>query len=146
MKWDQFDAVVEKYRLYLQDVSRSFEVAKDPRFCWTLGVWAAAGVEIDYVTVSVRSLDAMVRSRAEAGWLRLKSAEEARIWTVYGLGLCMTAIVDHRLDHSIIRFPDYLENPDELYSALRFPRPTTKETFMRAFDRVTNPDLVHDER
>ncbi len=146
MRWDRVEDVVENHRSALQALAGSYDVVKDPRFCWTLDVWAAAGVEIDRVLVCVRSLDASMRSRHQAGHLELFSGGEARTWTVYGLGLCMTAIVNHRLAFEVLRFPDFLTDPEKLYGKLSFPRPVSRQSFVRAFEQVVRPDLVHDQR
>ena len=146
MRWDRFEDVVEKHRTALQALADSYDVMKDPRFCWTLDVWAAAGVEIDRVLLCVRALDASIRSRYAAGHLELVSGGEARTWTVYGLGLCMTAIANHRLAFRVLRFPDFLTDPEKLYGELSFPRPVSRQSFMQVFERVVRPELVHDQR
>ena len=144
MRWDRFQQVVEKHRSYLHEVAREREVVKDPRFMWTLGIWAAAGVEIDHVLVCVRPLNAMIKSRAAAGHLSYHPQAETRTALVYGLGLCMTAIYDNRFPHSIQQFPDFLEHTDQLYEALKFPTPISHVEFMEAFRRVACNELVHD--
>lgn len=145
-RWDRFDEVVEKYRPTLHRIAASHDVVKDPRFCWTLGVWAAAGVEIEQVIVCLRALEAVVESKGAIGSLPFRSEESAKDSLVYGLGLCMTALYDHRLPHIIIRFPDFLEAPHRLYDDLTFPQPVSEHAFREVVDRVVQPELVHDRR
>jgi len=121
-------------------------VAKDPRFCWTMAVWAAAGASIDHVVISVRAMDAIVDSRVAAGHLRFGPRHVAVNELVHGLGLCVAAVVDHRLPYSVVRFPDYLDDPGGLYAALAFPGEVDEERFTAAAHAVVRRDLVHDWR
>jgi len=144
MRWDKLDEVIERFGPELRRVAQSRDVAKDPRFLWTLGTWADAGAAIDHVVICIRSLDAMIKSRVAAGHLRFMSRAEARTSIVYGLGLCMSALYDHKLSYSIQRFPDFLDDPDQLYRALRFPQQVSRADFQTAFERIVDRDLVHD--
>lgn len=145
-RWDRLSEVVEKHRAALQEIARTHRVVKDPRFSWTLAVWAAAGAEIEHVVVCVRSLDAMVRSRTAAGHGRGRTSDSARDSFAYGLGLCMSVIYEYDLPHRVIRFPDFLQQPDDLYEALRFPKPVSRERFLEVFGRAVRWDLVHQQR
>ena len=142
VRWGRFDQVVRRHRRAIHDLSVSRGVAKDPRFCWTLGVWAAAGAPIDHVLVSLRAIDAVVRSRIALGHLAPASAEAARNALTYAVGLCLLAVHEHRLDHAVVRFPDFLRDPGSLYAAMRFPEPVPRERFDEAFARVAEPDRV----
>lgn len=146
MRWDRFDDVVKKYGPELRELSRAHEVVKDPQFCWTLGVWAAAGVEIEHVLICIRSLDAMVQSRIAAGHLRFRSKDGPKNSFVYGLGLCMMALYDYQLAYNIVRFPDFIEDPEQLFAAIQFPRPVSHDQFLRTIAQVKRPELVHDKR
>ena len=146
ISWESFDEIVEARRAALTEMARRFQVAKDPYFCWTLAAWAAAGAQIEHVLVCVRNFDAMVESRFAAGQLFFSSRSGAKNSFAYGLGLCMMAIYEHRLSHSVVRFPDFLKEPVSLFEALRFPTPVTYERFHEAFSRIVAADLVHDFR
>lgn len=142
-RWERFDRIVEKYRPRILELSRTRPVVKDPRFSWTLRVWAAAGAPIDHVLVTVRPLEAMLESRLKTGLHTLLSTDDIRHTFIYGLGTCMTAIYEFGLDYDVVRFPGFLSNPEELYEAMRFPEPLSYEEFERGFRKVVDPDLVH---
>lgn len=146
ISWEGFEAVVETRKAALVEMASRFQVVKDPYFSWTLAVWAAAGAQIDHVLVCIRNLDAMVESRFAAGQLFFSSRSGAKNSFIYGLGLCMMAIHEHRFSYSVVRFPDFLDEPASLYAALRFPAPVTYDQFQEAFSRVASADLVHDSR
>jgi hypothetical protein len=146
LDWDRLPDVLSGQGARLRELAAARRVVKDPRFSWTLGVWAAAGVGVEHVLVCVRSLEAVVRSRVEAGWLERRSEVGARNWFAYGLGLCLSACQDHRLEHSVVRFPDFLEEPEALFGALRFPEPVSREDFLRVFSGLVRPELVRDRR
>lgn len=146
VRWDCVDDLAAKYRSTLHEIAGSHEVVKDPRFCWTLGVWAAAGVEIEHVLLCTRSLDAMVQSRVTARHYQGRSDASIKDSIAYGLGICITVLYDYRLPHRFIRFPDFLEDPDELYAAFKFPRAVTRDDFLKVVAKLARSDLVHDSR
>lgn len=141
-RWERFDEIVEKYRPRILELSRTRPVVKDPRFSWTLRVWGAAGADIEHVLVTTRPLEAMLGSRVQTGLHALLSPEDIRHTLIYGLGSCLTAIYEFGLDHDVVRFPEFLSDPEGLYRAMRFPEPVSYETFERGFRKVIDPDLV----
>ncbi|HEX2031443.1 MAG TPA: hypothetical protein VHL78_08595, partial [Actinomycetota bacterium] len=140
VRWERFDGVVRRYRAAIGEVAASRAVAKDPRFCWTLGVWAAAGAPIDHVLVSLRAIDEVVRSRIALGHLAPGAAAGARNALTYAVGLCLLAAREHRLEHAVVWFPDFLRDPAGLFAAMRFPEPVPRQRFDEAFARVVDPD------
>ena len=62
----------------------------------------------------------------------------------YGIGLCLSTIYEHRLSHNLIRFPDFLDHPEKLFCALRFPMEVTKEEFLQVFESIVRREFVHD--
>ncbi len=119
--WARFDEVVARSSPSLRAIADRHEVVKDPRFCLTLGVWAASGLPIEHVLVCVRSFD-----------------------LAYQLGMCLAACHDYRIPHDVVRFPDFLDHPDVMYETMRFPRPVPRERFLEVFARETRLDLVHE--
>jgi hypothetical protein len=144
--WERFDDTVSRLRPVLHEVARNRPVAKDPRFSWTLPVWVAAEVPIEHVVVCVRSVDAVIDRRMHYKWIPPRSRVAAKNWFVFGLGVCMTTIYDYRLSHGMLRFPGFVDDPDEVFAALRFPEEVTRERFGEAFARSVRRDLVHDHR
>ncbi|MBI5288889.1 MAG: hypothetical protein HY873_07945 [Chloroflexi bacterium] len=144
--WDRVDAVVDRHAARLLELGASHPVVKDPRFCWTLGIWAAAGVSVEHVLLCVRNLDAMVASRVRARQVAFKSIGVAKNSFVYGMGLCLASLHDYRIPYDIVQFPDFLERPDTLYEHMRFPRPVDRQEFLAAVARLRREDLVHDRR
>jgi hypothetical protein len=143
LRWERMDQVVEKYRPALIDLSRSYPVAKDPRFCFTLPVWIAAGIDIDHVLMAVRSFNGIVNSMTS---IRHPFHSEGVVKNIlaYGIGLCLSTIYEHRLSHNLIRFPDFLDHPEKLFCALRFPMEVTKEEFLQVFESIVRREFVHD--
>lgn len=146
VRWQRFDSVVRGLAPRLVAVARARTVAKDPRFCWTLGTWAAAGAPIDHVLVCLRNVDSVIGSRVRLGDLSPGSWSASRNAMIMAAGMCLTSIHDHGLEHAILRFPAFLDEPRRLYEVMRFPGPVPWETFSDAFDRVTDRGRVHDWR
>lgn len=142
--WEKFGGVVSKYQATLREISQSHEVVKDPRFSWTLMVWAAAGAQIDHVVVCIRALDSMVRSRLAAGHLETQLLGEAKNSLIYGMGMCLSALYGYDIPHSIIKFPMFLDDAAYLYKALQFPKHVEYKHFMKAFDHIIDRSKVHE--
>jgi hypothetical protein len=146
MDWSKLDAVVQEHGERLRTLSAKTEVVKDPRFCWTLQAWLAAGASISGVILALRPLDAMVESRIRVGMI----PEESRVWAknrfAYGIGLVMAAATEYRVPVTIVRFPDFLDDPDDLYRRLPLPEARSREQFHAAFVSVHDASLVHDRR
>lgn len=146
MPWDRFDEIVASHGPRLVELASTRPVCKDPRFRWTLGFWLAAGAPIEHVLLCVRNTEAVVQSRNKAGHFAFRTPSAARNSVTYSLGLCLSWIYDYRLDHGIVRFPDFVHSPSDLYEAMRFPEPVPVDAFRDAWRRVSRADLVHDTR
>lgn len=144
INWDKFDQVVEIYKETLQLLSNKFEVCKDPRFSWTLPVWAAANAKIDNIVVCIRSLSSMVKSRLEAGHLETRSLSEAKNSVIYATGTLFMAIYSFDLPYVTLKFPFFLKDPKELYKVLPFPEKVEYKQFERIFFKVVDLDKVHE--
>jgi hypothetical protein len=146
MDWSGLDAVVTEFGETLRTLAAETQVAKDPRFCWTLQAWLASGASISAVVLALRPLDAMVESRVRAGMI----PDIARAWAknnyAYGIGLALAAAVEHRVPIEVLRFPDFLDHPRDLYERLPLPEKRTWEEFHAAFVKLHDPSLVHDRR
>lgn len=146
LDWTRLSAVVDQYGESMRDLSARTDVVKDPRFCQTLHAWLASGASIEAVVLTIRPLGAMVDSRVRAGMI----PERARGWAAnnftYATGLAMTAIVEHRVPFEVLRFPDFLNDPDELHRRLPFPEERSNSEFRKAFTRLYDSTLVHDMR
>jgi hypothetical protein len=146
MDWPNFDLVVSEFGERLRTLAATAQVVKDPRFCWTLRAWLASGAPISAVVLALRPLDAMVESRVHAGMI----PDEGRTWAkdnfAYGIGLVMSAVVEYRVPFEVLRFPDFLDDPRDLYERLPLPQPRTWEAFHDAFVSVCDSSLVHDRR
>jgi len=144
INWERIDNVVETYKTTLQELSHSHVVVKDPRFSWTLPVWAAAGAQIDHVVLCIRALDSMVRSRLKAGHLETRLLAEVKNSLIYGTGVCLTGLYSYDIQHSIVQFPNFLNSPETLYSVLHFPEPVSYLQFAEAFYRIIDKENVHE--
>ena len=143
LRWERMDRVVHEQGALLRRLSSARPVVKDPRFRYTLEVWLRAGADIDHVLVSLRDLDAAMKSKVAAGYEEERSSSELRNWLVYGSGLLFDAILTHDVAYDLVRFPDFLKQPEALYEAMRFPGPVERAAFLEAFERIARPDMVH---
>jgi hypothetical protein len=146
MDWSKLDAVVEEYGERMRALSLETQIVKDPRFCWTLHAWLASGATISSLVLALRPLDAMAESRIRAGWI----PDQARGWATnnfaYGIGLAMSAVSEYRVPLETLRFPDFLNQPQELYRQLPLPEERSWEEFHAAFVKLRDESLVHDRR
>ena len=144
--WDRFDGAVQAFRERIGAAASRREVAKDPRFLWTLPVWAASEAPLQHAVITFRNLDAVIKGRAEIDSVRYHSEAAIRDSVVYGLGLTTWATQEWRLTHEWLRFPGFLDDPDLLFQLLRFPRPVSQERFVEVFNEVRRPGHIHDRR
>jgi hypothetical protein len=144
--WDDLDAVAERFGEQLRELAARRAVVKDPQFCQTLAVWAAAKAPIEQVVISLRETTATAQGLLELGHLPAWARQSAPNHVAYRVGLLMTAVVDHRLPHVVVRFPDFLHEAESLYDSLCFPAPVDRERFLEVFAALVNPGLVHNWR
>jgi hypothetical protein len=146
MDWTKLDAVVDRYGEEMRELAASKQVVKDPRFCWTLQAWLASGASIESVVLAIRPLEAMAESRMRVGMI----PDRARTWAMnnfaYGMGLALAATTEYRVPVVVLRFPDFLDTPQDLYERLPLPEKRSWTDFLTAFEKVHDPSLVHDER
>ncbi len=146
LDWTKLDAVIARYGETMRELSASTQVVKGPHFCWTLQAWLGSGASIDSVLLAVRPLEAMAESRVRVGMI----PDRARTWAMnnfaYGIGLAMSAIEEYRVPFEFLRFPDFLDNPEDLYDRLPLPEKRSWTEFLTAFEKVHDASLVHDER
>jgi hypothetical protein len=146
--WSKLPRVVDHEGPALLRLCGGASVVKDPRFCWTLPVWLEAGCAVKSVVMCLRDLDAVVDSRSKAfGHMVL---EHGRSWAkndfAYGIGLVMASATAHRVPVVVLRFPDLLDDPSDLYARLPLPEHRSWEEFSAAFEKVRDRGLVHDGR
>ena len=146
LDWEALDAVADRHGDEMRSLAKAQPVVKDPRFCFTLGAWLRAGAPVDSVVLTLRPLDAMVESRQRVGHLSKQALGWSKHNFAYGIGLLMTWAAEYRIPVSLLRFPDFVGDPDALYTSLPLPEPRAPEAFRAAFDRVIDPSLVHDHR
>lgn len=146
MSFDRLDQVATRFGDQMRALARNWPVVKDPRFCFTLGAWLAAGAPIEAVVFTIRPLDAMADSRVRAGMYEPRARSWARHNYAYGTGLLLAAAYEHRVPLVTLRYPDFAEDPYGLYESLPLPEPRTWIQFRSAFSSVFDPSLVHDRR
>lgn len=146
LDFDAMDRAVVTYGDKMRELASSRQVVKDPRFCWTLAAWLAAGADVSAIVLTIRPLDAMAESRVRGGFYPKRAKPWAMHNFAYGIGLLLTTAAEYRVPVTILRYPDFLERPDDLYASLPLPEPRSKEAFDAAFAAVYKPDLVHDRR
>ena len=135
--------VASERRDALRSIVAARRVAKDPLFSWTLPVWVKAGVDVEYVTISTRTIDEAYGSHSAAAHMHFKSANDGKNSLIYGLGLTIATCLDAAIPFGMVRFPDMLSDPVELYRGLRFPDAVSFERFCEVFEEVVDRNLVH---
>lgn len=146
MDFDALEKVVATHGDQMRQLAATRQVVKDPRFCWTLAAWLAAGADISTIVLTIRPLEAMADSRVRGGFYPKRAKPWAMHNFAYGIGLLLTTAAEYRVPVTILRYPDFLERPDDLYRSLPLPEPRSKEAFDEAFAALYKPDLVHDRR
>lgn len=141
LDWDRFDGVVARYSERLREIAANQIVVKDPRFSWTLPVWLESGADIEHVLIATRSFKSMAKSRLEAG-LSDFSESDMRNAIIYGNGILLSTITEYNVPYSLLHFPDWLDNPMELYEAAKWPGEISEEDFMEAFRAHVRRDYV----
>jgi hypothetical protein len=144
LDWTNFEGVVERHGEQMRALAARTQVVKDTRLNFTLHAWLASGASIDHLVVPLRRLDSMVDSRVRVEMF----STEGRMWWknnfAYGVGLVVTAASEYRIPLVLLRFPDFLDSPRELYAKLPLPEPRSWEDFERAFAQVYDPSMVND--
>ena len=143
---ERIQPAADDHAEHLRAVAATHQVVKDPRFCWTMPVWLRAGAAIDHVVLSTRSMDAVIASRRTAGHLRYRTEAAATNELIYALGVCLAALAEHDVPHTIVRFPHVLDCPETLASRLPLPEPVAADRIVEAVRSVARRDLVHDWR
>lgn len=141
--WGDLDQVASRLGPRLCELASQRLIVKDPQFCQTLGVWAKAKAPIAQVLISLRDTTATAQGLLRTGHLPTWATHNAPNHVAYRIGLLMAAVVDHRLDYTVLRFPDFLQQPEELYDSLTFPAPVERQQFLEVFTTLVNPELVH---
>ncbi len=148
-RWDLVDKLAERHGKKLRKLALEREVVKDPRFCWTLRVWVAAGAPIEHIVLTFRKVEDVIGSAAHAGMRKPTDAvpaeqlNQARSTVIYRMGSVITAAGESGIPHSLLWFPDYLKDPEGLYSSLGFPRPISYDAFLDGFNRTVKPGDVN---
>ena len=142
-RWGDLDEVAMQLGSRLRELGSQRVIVKDPQFCQTLAVWAIAKAPIAQVVISLRETTATAQGLLRTGHLPTWATQNAPNHVAYRIGLLMTAVVDHRLNHTVLRFPDYLQQPELLYDSLTFPARVERQHFLEVFAALVDPDLVH---
>lgn len=143
MRWDRLDEVVERLGPRMRQIASTRQVVKDPQFCQTLHAWAAADAQVEQVVVTLRNTGATASGLLRTGHLPSWVESNAPNHVAYRLGLLFCALYDHRLEHAVLRFPDFLKEPEHVYDAIRFPAPVERDRFTEVFRSLVDPGLVH---
>lgn len=140
--WERVGEAAIRFGPEIRRLSESVALAKDPQMSWTLPVWQAAGAKLDHVVVTVRDVDAMIDSRSEAGHLRFTSRSDARNSMVYAVGVLLTSLADGATLHTVLRFPDFLDDLDALAALLPLPDESARPALASAVRDSVDFSLV----
>lgn len=143
VRWSSVPTVAAELAPRLVHAASARQVVKDPRFCITLPVWLEAGADISFVVATVRHAAASAASRTAAGMSDYESEDLLRSDVVFQLGCLHDALGSYDVPSSVIRFPDWTEDPDGLAKTLPWPSPVPDGGVAHALSRIVEPDLVH---
>lgn len=143
VRWSRVPDIVERLGPQLRAYAEETAVVKDPRFCFTLGVWLASGARIDHVVVTVRDSAASASSRVSADLSKFADDDLMRTSTVLGLGTLFDVLLNTDVPHRVLRFPSWPGDVDNL-ATLPFPgaESVPTERVRTAVERVFEPSLV----
>jgi hypothetical protein len=148
-RWDRVAELADKHGKKLRKLAEGRDVVKDPRFCWTLRVWVAAGAPISHIVLTLRKVEDVIGSAAHAGMRKpvdevsAEQLNDARSTVTYRIGAVLTAAAESGLPYSTLWFPGYLSDPEGLYASLSFPKPLSLDAFMEGFRKTVKPDFVN---
>jgi hypothetical protein len=143
LDWERFDEVVSARGEQLRTLASEKLIVKDPRFCFTLPVWLAAGAAVTHVVIATRDVDAMLKSRQVNRLISFSSTTDAKNSLIYAIGSCLATCWDHRVPHTILRYPDFLWEVPSLHRELPLLQDLDYEQFEAATSKVFREDLVH---
>lgn len=104
----QIEELSNKYKDLLKSLSQKIKFAKDPRFCKTLEVWLKAGLDIDFLIISLRDKEETLRSAMDyspdsLGYKEWKEQIFRRLANLFRI------IFEYGIDFQIVYFPnDYV--------------------------------------
>ncbi|BET67816.1 hypothetical protein ASA1KI_27340 [Opitutales bacterium ASA1] len=126
-------------------------ILKNPAFCETLPtILKREAARVECVIVPLRDLDEAAASRARVGegapgglWDATTVENQKQVLAVKFYGL-IRALVAHRVAFRIVDFPRIVRDVDYAYDVLEpVVRECARDAFIRAFEGVARPDLVH---
>jgi hypothetical protein len=148
-RWDLVAKLADKHGKKLRKLAEERDVVKDPRFCWTLRVWVAAGAPIEHIVLTLRKVEDVIGSAAHAGMRKPvdevseEQLNDARSTVTYRIGAVITAAAESGVPYSTLWFPEYLKDPQALHATLAFPKPVSLDAFMEGFRTTVKPELVN---
>ncbi|MEX2395071.1 MAG: hypothetical protein WD826_11395 [Actinomycetota bacterium] len=146
-QWHRVGELADKHGKQLRALAKGRDVAKDPRFAWTLRIWLEAGAEINHVVMTMRKVEDVIGSAEYAGMRKHPASTEglngSRSVVIYRMGSLLATVGDYDVPHTVLWFPRYLADAEALYRQLVFPKHVDRDTFIEVFERTVNPDFVH---
>lgn len=141
--FQRVDDVIASAGPSLRELADAYQVTKDPLFSWTLPIWLGAGANVSHVIIATRNVDEALASHEASEHWHFRSGSDAKNSLLYSLGATVWSCLDRGVPFTLVRYPDFLDEPAELYRALVFPGDVTYEDFERAFHQVYRPSLVN---
>ena len=148
-RWDLVAKLADKHGKKLRKLAEERDVVKDPRFCWTLRVWVAAGAPLEHIVLTLRMVEDVIGSAAHAGMRKPvdevseEQLNDARSTVTYRIGAVLTAAQESGVPYSTLWFPDYLQDPERLHASRAFPKPVSLDAFMEGFRKTVKPEFVN---
>lgn len=141
-------------------------VVKNPRLCDELdGLIARGDITIDHIFIPVRDLYSAAESRRDVvrrngaapcdrviggTWPGTDFHRQEELLALKFFSL-MWAVTQHDIPHTLLEFPRLAKDSDYLFNKMapvlrRIHRRVSRREFVRAFNELSRPDLIHDFR
>lgn len=148
INWKQLDKVTEEWKVWIRGIERDLDVVKDGKFCEALRIFQRAGVRLDHVIVVYRNIDQVILSKYKGSGsvtkheFSKKDFEWIRNNSIYRLGSLWETILEYKIPYSIVRSHSFYD-PLILFKQLEFPKKVEWSDFRSVFDKIVDPDKIH---
>lgn len=144
-EWGQLPRIVEEMGEAMQLAAGGLTIVKDPQFCLTLPVWIAAGVEIDHVLASTRSVEAMLKSRIDADQTGF-SINDQRNALMLSWGVLMATLESNPgIPSTCVRFPAFVKEADNLARLLPLVQGVSREDLIASVHETVDSTMISEK-
>lgn len=140
-RWERLDQIVARFGPDMRQLATR-PVAKDPQFCLTLPAWLRSGGKIDHVVLTTRNIGHSLQSRTAAHHLAYSDPDDGRNSLIYAVGLALVTLWDSEVPYTLLRFPEFVEQPDQVAATLPLPDEALRNTLQKSLRALSDPNMV----